>query len=153
MNKHQSNKIKENSNTVRHLIMGQITTTQNLVAIKEVRHAGQLTISWRCCYDRRHHHFDHNHYYHDHHHHLPSISSLLQSIITLHHIGSSWWIVMTAIIVVLCWPIIMSYDIHLHSSTLITYRSMNEQSIQDRKMFDNWSIVNRSLIDQWSMRP
>ena len=41
MNKHKSNKIKENSNTVRHLIMGQITTTQNLVAIKEVRHAGQ----------------------------------------------------------------------------------------------------------------
>ena len=40
MNKHKSNKIKENSNTVRHLIMGQITTTQNLVAIKEVRHAG-----------------------------------------------------------------------------------------------------------------
>ena len=42
MNKHNSNKIKENSNTVRHLIVGQITTTQNLVAIKEVRHAGQL---------------------------------------------------------------------------------------------------------------
>ena len=41
MNKHKSNKLKENSNTVRHLIMGQITTTQNLVAIKEVRHAGQ----------------------------------------------------------------------------------------------------------------
>ena len=41
MNKHKSNKIKENSNTVRHLIMGQITTTQNLVAIKKVRHAGQ----------------------------------------------------------------------------------------------------------------
>ena len=41
MNKHKSNKIIENSNTVRHLIMGQITTTQNLVAIKEVRHAGQ----------------------------------------------------------------------------------------------------------------
>ena len=41
MNKHKSNKIKENSNTVRHLIMGQITTTQNLVAIKEVRHPGQ----------------------------------------------------------------------------------------------------------------
>ena len=43
MNKHKSNKIKENSNTVRHLIMGQITTTKNLVAIKEVRHAGQNT--------------------------------------------------------------------------------------------------------------
>ena len=41
MNKHKSNKIKENSNTVRHLIMGQTTTTQNIVAIKEVRHAGQ----------------------------------------------------------------------------------------------------------------
>ena len=41
MNKHKSNKIKENSNTVRHLIMGQIITTQNLVAIKVVRHAGQ----------------------------------------------------------------------------------------------------------------
>ena len=41
MNKHKSNKIKENSNTVRHLIMRQITTTQNLVAIKEVWHAGQ----------------------------------------------------------------------------------------------------------------
>ena len=41
MNKHKSNKIKENSNTVRHLIMGQIITTQNLVAIKEVLHAGQ----------------------------------------------------------------------------------------------------------------
>ena len=41
MNKHKSNKIKENPNTVRHLVMGQITTTQNLVAIKEVRHAGQ----------------------------------------------------------------------------------------------------------------
>ena len=41
MNKHKSNKIKENSNTVRQLIMGQIITTQNLVAIKEVRHAGQ----------------------------------------------------------------------------------------------------------------
>ena len=45
MNKHKSNKIKENSNTVRHLIMGQITTTQNLVAIKEVRHAGQKTLT------------------------------------------------------------------------------------------------------------
>ena len=44
MNKHKSNKIKENSNTVRHLIMGQITTTQNLVAIKEVRHAGQKQV-------------------------------------------------------------------------------------------------------------
>ena len=43
MNKHKSNKIRENSNTVRHLIMGPITTTQNLVAIKEVRHAGQLS--------------------------------------------------------------------------------------------------------------
>ena len=41
MNKHKWNKRKENSNTVKHLIMGQITTTQNLVAIKEVRHAGQ----------------------------------------------------------------------------------------------------------------
>ena len=41
MDKHKSNKINENSNTVSHLIMGQITTTQNLVAIKEVRHAGQ----------------------------------------------------------------------------------------------------------------
>ena len=41
MNKHKWNKIKENSNTVRHLIIGQIITTQNLVAIKEVRHAGQ----------------------------------------------------------------------------------------------------------------
>ena len=41
MNKHKSNKMKENSNTVRHLIMGQIITTQNLVAIKEVWHAGQ----------------------------------------------------------------------------------------------------------------
>ena len=41
MNKHKSNKIKKNSNTVRHLIMGQIITTQNPVAIKEVRHAGQ----------------------------------------------------------------------------------------------------------------
>ena len=47
MNKHKSNKIKENSNTVRHLIMGQITTTQNLVAIKEVRHAGQWSIVQR----------------------------------------------------------------------------------------------------------
>ena len=46
MNKHKSNKIKENSNTVRHLIVGQITTTQNLVAIKEVRHAGQQDIIW-----------------------------------------------------------------------------------------------------------
>ena len=45
MNKHKSNKIKENSNIVRHLIMGQITTTQNLVAIKEVRHAGQWHMS------------------------------------------------------------------------------------------------------------
>ena len=44
MNKHKSNKIKENSNTVRHLIMGQIITTQNLVAIKVVRHAGQWNI-------------------------------------------------------------------------------------------------------------
>ena len=47
MNKHKSNKIKENSNTVRHLIMGQITTTQNLVAIKEVRHAGQWLFAKR----------------------------------------------------------------------------------------------------------
>ena len=39
MNKHKSNKIKENSNTVRHLIMGQITTTQNLVTIKENGHS------------------------------------------------------------------------------------------------------------------
>ena len=46
MNKHKSNKIKENSNTVRHLIMGQITTTQNLVAIKEVRLAGQLSLPY-----------------------------------------------------------------------------------------------------------
>ena len=49
MNKHKSNKIKENSYTVRHLIMGQIITTQNIVAIKEVRHAGQ----WHgavCCW-------------------------------------------------------------------------------------------------------
>ena len=45
MDKHKSNKIKENSNTVRHLIMGQITTTQNLVAIKDVRHAGQQQIT------------------------------------------------------------------------------------------------------------
>ena len=44
MNKHKSNKIKENSNTVRHLIMGQIITTQNLVATKVVRLAGQ----WPC---------------------------------------------------------------------------------------------------------
>ena len=44
MNKHNSNKLKENSNTVRHLIIGQIITTQNLVAIKEVRHAGQSTV-------------------------------------------------------------------------------------------------------------
>ena len=43
MSKHKSNKIKENSNTVRHLIMGQIITTQNLVAIKVVRHAGRWT--------------------------------------------------------------------------------------------------------------
>ena len=42
MNKHKSNKIKENSNTVRHLIMGQIITTQNLVATKVVRLAGQI---------------------------------------------------------------------------------------------------------------
>ena len=45
MNKHKSNKIKENSNTVRHLIMGQIITTQNLVATKVVRLAGQ----WHIC--------------------------------------------------------------------------------------------------------
>ena len=45
MNKHNSNKLKENSNTVRHVIMGQIITTQNLVAIKEVRHAGQKLIA------------------------------------------------------------------------------------------------------------
>ena len=44
MNKHKSNKVKENSNTVGHLIMGQIITTQNLVAIKVVRHAGQQDI-------------------------------------------------------------------------------------------------------------
>ena len=42
MNKHKSNKIKENSNTVRHLIMGQIITTQNLVATKVVRLAWGL---------------------------------------------------------------------------------------------------------------
>ena len=41
MNKHKSSKIKENSNTVRHLIIGQIITTQNLVATKVVRLAGQ----------------------------------------------------------------------------------------------------------------
>ena len=46
MNKHKSNKIKENSNTVRHLIMGQIITTQNLVATKVVRLAGQSTPEW-----------------------------------------------------------------------------------------------------------
>ena len=44
MNTHKSNKIKENSNTVRHLIMGQIITTQNLVAIKVVQHAGQQNL-------------------------------------------------------------------------------------------------------------
>ena len=49
MNKHKSNKIKENSNTVRHLIMGQIITTQNLVATKVVRLAGQRIVmfSWK----------------------------------------------------------------------------------------------------------
>ena len=46
MNKHKSHKIKEDPNTVRHLIMGRITTTQNLVAIKEVRHAGQKYLPW-----------------------------------------------------------------------------------------------------------
>ena len=53
MNKHKSNKIKENSNTVRHLIMGQIITTQNLVAIKEVRHAGQLLPFMNMRYDTK----------------------------------------------------------------------------------------------------
>ena len=56
MNKHKSNKIKENSNTVRHLIMGQIITTQNLVAIKEVRHAGQ----WLIIYEVLCHSFEGN---------------------------------------------------------------------------------------------
>ena len=41
-------------------------------------------------------------------------SSPLQSIITLYHIASSWRLVMTATVVVLCWSIIMSYDINLH---------------------------------------
>ena len=31
---------------MRHLIMGQFATTQNLVAIKEVRHAGQTRTAW-----------------------------------------------------------------------------------------------------------
>ena len=57
MNKHiKSNKIKENFNTVRHLIMGQITTTQNLVAIKEVRHARKwvcIHYGLRCFHPRR----------------------------------------------------------------------------------------------------
>ena len=56
MSKHKSNKIKENSNTVRHLIMGQIITTQNLVAIKEVRHAGQ----WLIIYEVLCHSFEGN---------------------------------------------------------------------------------------------
>ena len=66
MNKHKSNKIKENSNTVRHLIMGQITTTQNLVQKKSGTPDNNiLTISlscqnnvilcfayqWKYCYD------------------------------------------------------------------------------------------------------
>ena len=55
MNKHKSSKIKENSNTVRHLIMGQIITTQNLVAIKVVRHAGQqVKISRKVTLQRGH---------------------------------------------------------------------------------------------------
>ena len=41
-------------------------------------------------------------------------SSPLQSIITLYYIASSWRILMTAIMVVLCWSIVMSYDINLH---------------------------------------
>ena len=41
-------------------------------------------------------------------------SSPLQSIITLYYIASSRRIVMTTIMVILCWPIIMSYDIKLH---------------------------------------
>ena len=59
MNKHKSNKIKENYNTVRHLIMGQIITTQNLVATKVVRLAGQQgyplrgTISTMCVHHRK----------------------------------------------------------------------------------------------------
>ena len=52
MHKHKSNKIKENSNTVRHLTMGQITTTQNLVAIKEVRHAGQSVARYLSVWDK-----------------------------------------------------------------------------------------------------
>ena len=59
MNKHKSNKIKDNYNTVRYLIMGQITTTQNLVAIKEVRHAGQSSRyeymrRWVFCWETTH---------------------------------------------------------------------------------------------------
>ena len=53
MNKHKSNKIKENSNTLRHLIMGQITTTQYLVAIKEVRQAGQWNYAQSLMYHKR----------------------------------------------------------------------------------------------------
>ena len=48
MNKHKSNKLKENSNTVRHLIMGQIITTQNLVARDNIRHQEELTNTLEC---------------------------------------------------------------------------------------------------------
>ena len=76
----------------------------------------QLTTDGRCCYGR-HHHYDYLLWW------VSMMitmiiiiicrvfSSPLQSTITLYYIAPSWWIVMTAIMVVLCWPIIMSYDI------------------------------------------
>ena len=63
------------------------------------------------------------------------VSSPLQSIITLYYIASSGRIVMTAIMVVSCWPIIMSYDINLHMVwPLCQYHNM----LGTRDMFACW---------------
>ena len=51
--------------------------------------------------------------YHDQYHHLPRIFIPFTINHPTYFIASSWRIVMTAIMVVLCWPIIMSYDINL----------------------------------------
>ena len=79
----------------------------------------QLTTAGRCCYGRRHNHYDYlpwwvSWYYNDHYHHLPIIFIPFTINHHTYFIASSWRIVMTAIMVVLCWPMIMSYDINLH---------------------------------------
>ena len=98
MNKHTSNKIKENSNTVRHLIMGQIITTQNLVAIKEVRHAGQSPATrlfiQLCLRNPENHNFTH---------YCPFVKGIHWWLVVFLHKGPAMWKVF------LCHEVTISY--------------------------------------------